>query len=154
MGTYYSKICGKCEHAFSVKAKEKKQKYCSNECYLAAIHRPLNACKFCSQLTKKHFCSHSCSASFNNKLRTPEMREKQRNAVKLTCEKKFRDYEPKPKVRKQRPKVSNSGNKNTRIIKINIKPNIIGVKRRKKKHTDKITIGEYSNVYYNQCQHS
>lgn len=44
-----------------------------------------NRCKFCNnETTNESFCNPSCSAKHNNKLRTQESREKQKQSVKCT----------------------------------------------------------------------
>lgn len=84
--------------------------------YLDKFQKSLIQCKFCKNLFKSHigyvFCSHSCSASFNNVLRDPKSTEQKQNISNSL--KKYYNSNPKyKKIIEDKPtKVKNYRNCN------------------------------------------
>lgn len=69
------RICPHCDNTFVVPTKNKSKAYCDNKCYLAHLAEskpPNNNCKECDKeiYYLKKFCNRSCSATYNNKLRS------------------------------------------------------------------------------------
>lgn len=90
MSTLYTITCNYCSRIFTVIARNKKQKFCSRECFklFNKNHNVLDKCIVCNidlnRKLQKKFCSNSCSATYNNSIRTTESRLKQKQKLKET----------------------------------------------------------------------
>jgi hypothetical protein len=105
MPTYYKNICSYCKIEFSVIPRNKNQKYCNFKCARAAksskTEPKLTNCIRCSNpinYGQQKFCSRSCSAKFNNLIRSDESRSQQKATILKTLEEKFKDKPKKVKI--------------------------------------------------------
>lgn len=114
--------CEKCGEIFYAEKKSIKfeinhsrgrLKYCSPECSDKAHHKEHHLhCENCGKdiivsdstyrksTTKHFFCSNSCSASYNNKLRGP-VTEEQKNKVRKTILSKYSDFNEDGKIQRK-----------------------------------------------------
>lgn len=153
---------------------------CNNEINNKNLHQELN-CTSCNKLFKKsnsefkkskngnHFCSKSCSAKHNNKLRNVDVIEKQKNTLKktienkkdnkidrncLVCNKSIKNKRKKQLLCSRSCSSTYNNNKNRdKLVKAGLKScNIQKEKRRSKNeiYFSELCKNEFSNVLINE----
>lgn len=140
-----NKTCEYCGNIFTVPKNSPKQLYCNNLCFRAFIEsrKITSVCKWCDESWKHNaparlFCSSSHAAKYNNLRREKNSREKQRETLLVTIQKKNIEKVKSPKIKS--PKIK----KKKRKLLTEKKPRI----RKNKKEI----FGPYSKIFHCICK--